>query len=259
MTFTTPIHTNEQSVERVLGAGLPVLLVFWRGDCQPCAQLNPTLDRLAERYAGKLLIAKIQVDDNRSLGQRFNVTQLPALRFVKDGHVTAEATGAAAEPSLQAWLGAALGGRPVPPISGPSAPLQGGPRPQPRQNASQPTPRQASSAPSANGTSTPVVLTDVSFDQIVGQTQQPVLVDFWAPWCGPCRMVAPAVEQLAREFAGRAIVAKLNIDDHQRVAQRYGIMSIPTLYVFKGGKIVERLVGAQPVPALRQALQRHIA
>jgi thioredoxin 1 len=72
-------------------------------------------------------------------------------------------------------------------------------------------------------------------------------------------MVAPTVEQLAREFRGRAVVAKLNIDEHQRVAQRYGIMSIPALYIFKGGQVVERLIGAQPAPILRQALQRHVA
>jgi thioredoxin 1 len=103
-----------------------------------------------------------------------------------------------------------------------------------------------------------VVLTDATFDQVVGKSDVPVLVDFWAPWCGPCRMIAPAVEQLAREFAGRALVAKLNIDEQPRVAQRYGIMSIPTLYIFKGGQIVERVVGAQPAPVLRQALQRHV-
>ncbi|NTU86247.1 MAG: thioredoxin [Chloroflexales bacterium] len=101
------------------------------------------------------------------------------------------------------------------------------------------------------------MLTDASFDQVVGGSATPVLVDFWAPWCGPCRTVAPAVERLAQEFAGRAVVAKLNVDEHQRAAQRFGISSIPALYIFKGGRVVERLVGAQPESALRQALARH--
>src|SRR5262245_45549202 len=85
MAFTTPIHTNEQSVDRVLRAGLPVLLVFWRKDCAPCQQLDPDLNRLAAAYAGKALIAKVDVQDNPALARRYKVTQLPGLVFVKDG------------------------------------------------------------------------------------------------------------------------------------------------------------------------------
>jgi len=102
------------------------------------------------------------------------------------------------------------------------------------------------------------VLTDATFDRIVGASDQPVLVDFWAPWCGPCRMVAPAVERLAHEFAGRAVVAKLNVDENPYTAQRFGISGIPALYIFKRGRVVERLVGAQPESVLRQALARHV-
>jgi thioredoxin 1 len=87
----------------------------------------------------------------------------------------------------------------------------------------------------------------------------PVLVDFWAPWCGPCRAVAPTVEQLAQEFAGRAVVAKLNVDENPRTSQRFGVTGIPALLVFQRGQVVERLLGAQPAPALRQALVRHVA
>ncbi len=85
-----------------------------------------------------------------------------------------------------------------------------------------------------------------------------MLVDFWAPWCGPCRAVAPTVEQLAKEFAGQAVVAKLNVDENPRTAQRFGISSIPALYIFNRGQVVERLIGMQPPAALRQALTRHV-
>ncbi|MCL4828121.1 MAG: thioredoxin [Caldilinea sp.] len=100
-----------------------------------------------------------------------------------------------------------------------------------------------------------MILTDATFDQTINQPL-PVLVDFWAPWCGPCRMVAPSVEKLAQEFAGRAVVGKLNVDENQMTAQRYRVMSIPTLIIFKNGQPVDQIVGVQPYPALQQRLAK---
>lgn len=99
---------------------------------------------------------------------------------------------------------------------------------------------------------------DSSFEKDVLQSEQPVLIDFWAPWCAPCRMIAPAVDELATEFAGRAKVGKINVDDHQMVAQRYNVMSIPTLLVFKGGQVVDQVVGAVGPEHLRNMLSRHV-
>ena len=84
-----------------------------------------------------------------------------------------------------------------------------------------------------------------NFDQEVLKSEVPVLVDFWAPWCGPCRMIAPHVDAIAAELAGKLKVVKLNTDEAADIAGRYGIMSIPTLMVFKGGQVVEQMVGAQ--------------
>jgi thioredoxin 1 len=86
---------------------------------------------------------------------------------------------------------------------------------------------------------------------------QPVLVDFWAPWCAPCRMIAPALEELAEQYAGRVTIAKLNVDENADVAARYGIQSIPTLLLFREGKVVEQYVGARPKADIARLLDQH--
>jgi len=97
---------------------------------------------------------------------------------------------------------------------------------------------------------------DGDFSKEVLQSEQPVLVDFWATWCAPCRAIAPAVEELAGQYKGKVKVAKVNIDDNQDTPQAYGIRSIPTLLVFKGGKVVEQIVGAVPKSKIEAALQK---
>jgi len=97
-------------------------------------------------------------------------------------------------------------------------------------------------------------LTDDNFDAEVKQSDQPVLVDFWAPWCGPCKMLGPILDELAGEFEGRVKIGKVNIDEHQAVAGQYGVSSIPTLLVFKGGEVIEQHVGLKPKAALADSL-----
>jgi thioredoxin 1 len=102
--------------------------------------------------------------------------------------------------------------------------------------------------------SKPVEVNDSSFDQMVLQSKMPVLVDFWAAWCGPCRMVAPIVEELAGEYEGKVTVVKLNVDENPKTASQYGVMSIPTLLVFKDGAPVSNIVGFRPKAELKRNL-----
>ena len=103
-----------------------------------------------------------------------------------------------------------------------------------------------------------ITVTDGNFEADVLKSDQPVLVDFWAQWCGPCRMIAPIVEQVAGDYAGRARVGKLNVDENTAVPQKYGIKGIPTLILFKGGKEEERVVGATTKEAISRMIDKHV-
>ncbi|MCM1013278.1 MULTISPECIES: thioredoxin [unclassified Brevibacterium] len=101
-------------------------------------------------------------------------------------------------------------------------------------------------------------VTDATFDDTVLKSDKPVLVDFWAPWCGPCRMVSPIVDQIADENADKLTVVKVNTDENLETASKYGITSIPALYVFKDGEVAKTIIGARPKPALEDELKDFI-
>jgi thioredoxin 1 len=105
----------------------------------------------------------------------------------------------------------------------------------------------------------PVELNEINFEQEVLKANMPVLVDFWAVWCGPGKMIAPIVDELAIEYDGKLKIGKVDVDNNQQIAMQYGIRSIPTLLVFKSGKVVEQIVGAAPKKSLIEKLSKHLS
>lgn len=104
-----------------------------------------------------------------------------------------------------------------------------------------------------------ITITDNNFDEIVMKSDKPVLVDFWAEWCGPCRMVGPIVEELSKEFDGKAIIGKLDVDNNPNVSMQFGIRNIPTLLIFKNGQVVDKQVGVAPKAVLAQKINAHLS
>ncbi len=101
----------------------------------------------------------------------------------------------------------------------------------------------------------PIELTDTNFEEIITKSDKPVMVDFWAEWCGPCRMVGPYVAELSNDYEGKALVAKVDVDTNPGIASKYGIRNIPTILFFKGGQVVDKQVGAVPKSALEAKLK----
>ena len=231
MRYDTPINATDASFKRaVLEAPLPAMAVFWSPEQTPREKLDAVLERTAETYAGDVLVVKLDVSDAPEARARYDVGQLPEFLFFHHAKLVARAKGIPSVKALRPWIEYLLGR---------------GPKPT--------TPKRSQTQVAGDGR--PVEVTDATFDQAVLNADVPAMVDFWASWCGPCRTVGPIVEELAQTFAGRALVAKLNVDANQSIARRYGVMSIPTLVFFRNGQEVDRVTGVQPKQVLQQKLE----
>jgi thioredoxin 1 len=232
--FDTVLASSDLSLDRVLNAGLPVALVFY--DHELPADLRQTMDELASQFVGKVLIIMLARSDAPQAISRFGARSLPALVTMRQGKtVTKQENVKPAD--LKPHITHVLGEGPLPP---PRAAEQPG-------AASRPT--------TAHGQ--PVAVSEADFDREVLRADRPVMVDFWAPWCAPCRIVVPTLEALARE-QNVLKIAKVNVDENPGLANKYGTMSIPTMIIFNSGREVDRWVGALPEKALRSRVARWI-
>jgi thioredoxin 1 len=230
--FDTPITTSDQSIQRVLSTGLPVALVFLDGQITP--ELEEAMDHLAKLESGQLLMVKVQVKDNPETTHRYQVTGTPAVVTIRQGQVLSKAETVSGN-GLERQVAYLLGKGPEP------------------QTYSSSHSDQASGASESFGNS-PRAVSDATFESQVMENSHPVLVDFWAPWCGPCRMMEPILEKLAHEMEGRLNFAKVNVDQNPYISQRYGIQSIPTMMLVKDGQIIDRWIGALPEVAIRNKI-----
>jgi thioredoxin 1 len=233
--FDAVLTSSDMSLDRVLSAGLPVAMVFY--DQALPADLRQTMDDLARQSAGKALIVMLARGDTPQAVSRFGVRGFPAVVTVRDGKIISS-QDKLAKGDLKLHIAHLLGE---------------GPRPTPRA-ANQP----AATSHSAPAQGRPIPVTEAEFEREVLRADRPVLIDFWAPWCAPCRMVAPALEAIARDHGKALKVVKVNVDENPGLAARYGAMSIPTMIVVNAGREVDRWVGALPENALRNRVARWI-
>lgn len=232
-TREVPVVSGEE-LDAALKDSRPVLLLIWAED-SPRSEVNLALKEVAERYGGRLRVLKVDARDNPELIERFEVGKRPVLigwyngeeRLRRSRPWNTDVIGMAAD--LLALLP---------------------PEEQTEEAADEDT-------AAANGK--PVHVTDQTFARLVLQSKLPVVVDFWADWCQPCKMVAPILERLAAEYAGKVRIAKVDVDANPMLAQQFQIRSIPTLMFVKNGKIVGQAAGAAPEPAIRNVIDQLIA
>lgn len=257
--FDTPIYTGDQSIDRVLNAGFPVVLVFTDGSIPPA--MEQVMNRTAKDYAGQLILARVAVKDNPQSVSRFSVHSFPALVTVKAGQAQDRVENATAD-DLEAHAlylldrGPRPQPRPQPQGAYAAGGSNGGGRTRPASGGSPGNWQSPAGTSTSNAPAHPVNVTDAGFDQEVMRSAVPVLVDFWAEWCGPCRMMEPVLDKLAREMSGRLKIAKVNVDENPMAPGRYGVQAIPTMLLVKGGQVLDRWSGALPEAALRSRLAR---
>ncbi len=232
---TPLLVASSAELDEMLRSELPVLLMLWNGESLR-TDVKQELDNAARTYSGRMLVVKADVSRAPELAERFEVGKHPLLIAMVKGEPLARRS--------RPWstdVGAMVE------MLAAHAPA--------KQTPAAPT----AAKPAARVDTKPVKVTEHTFRSEVIESALPVLVDFWAEWCGPCRQVAPILDKLAAEFSGKVRIAKVNVDENPGISQAFNIMSIPTLMFVKGGKIVGQQAGALPEHVLRDALNQLVA
>ena len=234
--------TDANFDQEVLQSSEPVLVDFWAPWCGPCRMIAPVVEQLAAENSGSIKIGKVNVDNSPQAAERYGVSSIPTLLIFKSGQVVKSFVGMQPKGACKKpWTRRRPDERPR--------------RMRRESVACGPIVKDRQSTQDGDLKMGSVVeFTDGNFGQEVLQSTAPVLVDFWAPWCPPCRAIAPVVEQLAVDNAGSIKIGKVNVDVSPQAAEHYGVGSIPTLLIFKSGKVVKSFVGMQPKGRLQEAL-----
>lgn len=224
--FDTPITTDDKNLKKVLKQNIPSLLILHEGELDK--PLEDAIAKEAKRNSGDLLVIRVDATQNRDTFVRYGEPALPALvTFTEKAKVKSDAVTIRPR-DIRDHIKHLLRDKPLPV----------------RTSGKKGTP--------ANH---PIVVTDQNFRKQVLKSKVPVLVDFWATWCGPCHQIAPHIEQIAKEYGGAVKVVKLDIDHNQVTAGRYNVRSIPTMIVFEGGQPAARVTGADPNSLRRMVKQ----
>lgn len=225
----TPITTDDQNLKKVLTQQQPVMLILYNG--KKDAPLEDALKKAAKKHAGELLIVQVDISINHEAYVQYGAPPTPALVTLLPGILGRKVKSQAAlirPADVRAHIDHLLHDTPLP---------------EPKAAAQDDNAKSAAPTP---GNAKPIIVSDRTFQDVVLKSKQPVLVDFWAAWCGPCRSIAPYIEQMAKEYQGQVKVAKLDTDANQKIARQYDIRSIPTFIIFKNGQPTARFTGASP-------------
>jgi thioredoxin 1 len=219
--FDTPIISDDNNLKKILGQQVPVLLILH--DSELDKPLLDALSKEAKKQVGKLMIVRLNTRENPTTAAQYKDLSLPALASLENNQRKSSASSIRPK-DVRDHIAHLLEGAPL-------------------------------TEKAAAKTGKPIPVTDANFRQEVLKSDVPVLVDFWADWCGPCHSIAPYVEKIAADYSGKLKVVKLDVDANRVVTNRYGVQAFPTLLLFEDGQVADKVVGANPM-GLKQMVER---